>query len=64
MWRVDEDNSNPLVSDRLAICYSYLRDNGRIGKERTRKVFEQDYPTEFRNTDETITIKFVSRLRE
>jgi hypothetical protein len=59
VWRTSEDSSNPRVHDRLEVVYSYLRANGRVGRDRTKKVFEQDFMDEFYPTDETISIMFV-----
>ena len=58
LWYVVDDDSNPLIHDRLKVTYSYLRGHGKVSVERTKKVFEQDLYQEFVPTDESVTIMF------
>jgi hypothetical protein len=58
LWHVVDDNSNPMVHDRLKVTYSYLRGRGKVSVARTKKVFEQDLYQEFVPTNESVTIMF------
>ena len=53
VWGIESDAVN---SEVLIVRYSYLRSNGRIGKERVKHLFEDDYGVEFRSTGQQISI--------
>lgn len=55
VWRVEQSPDNP---EKLIIFYSYLRDNGRVGKPRIKSVWEDDFYEEFESVGKGVQLRW------